>query len=38
MTDNNRTGIHITPDTGECCWGGEIMDHNDAILGMLQLE
>jgi len=38
MTENSRSGIGITPQTGECCWGGEVMDDNDAILCMLQLE
>ncbi len=37
-TENSRSGIRITPQTGECRWGGEVMDDNDAILGMLQLE
>ena len=38
MTENSQSGIKITPQTGECCWGGEVMDDNDAILCMLQLE
>jgi len=37
-TENSKSGIRITPQTGECQWGGEEMDDNDAILGMLQLE
>ena len=38
MTENSQSGIRITSETGECRWGGEEMDDNDAILGMLQLE
>ena len=38
MTENSRSGIKITSQTGECCWGGEVMDDNDAILCMFQLE
>ncbi len=38
ITENARCGIHVTPETGECRWGGEVMDDNDAILCMLQLE
>jgi len=37
-TENSKFGLHITPQTGECRWGGEMMDDNDAILCMLQLE
>jgi len=37
-TKNKRAGLNITPQTGECEWGGEVMDDNDAILCMLQLE
>ncbi len=37
-TENARSGIHITPQTGECCWDGQAMDDNDAMLCMLQLE
>jgi len=37
MTENNDLGIRITPQTGECCWGGEKMDDHDAMLCMLQL-
>ncbi len=37
-TQNSQSGVRITPQTGECRWGGEEMDDNDAILGMLQLE
>jgi hypothetical protein len=35
---NRRSGLHITPQTGECQWGGERMDDDLAILCMLQLE
>jgi len=35
---NRRSGLHITPETGECCWEGERMDDDLAILCMLQLE
>jgi hypothetical protein len=38
MTQNNRSGIKITPKTGKCEWGGEIMDDNDAIQCLLQLD
>ncbi len=38
MTQNHRSGIRITPTTGKCEWGGEVMDDNDAILCLLQLE
>jgi len=38
MTRNSQSGIRITPQTGECQWGGEVMHDNDAILCMLQLE
>ncbi|MFC1775877.1 DUF222 domain-containing protein [Pseudomonadota bacterium] len=38
MTANTRSGIHITPQTGECRWEGEQMDDDLAILCMLQLE
>jgi hypothetical protein len=37
-TQNSRSGLHITPRTGECRWGGEQMDDDLAILCMLQLE
>ena len=37
-TQNSRSGLRITPETGKCRWGGEVMDDNDAILCMLQLE
>lgn len=37
-TMNWRSGLQITPDTGECRWGGERMDDDMAILCMLQLE
>ena len=37
-TENSKSGLRITPQTGECRWGGEVMDDNDAILCMLQLE
>ena len=37
-TENSQCGIRITPETGKCHWGGEVMDDNDAILCMLQLE
>jgi len=36
--ENGRRGIRIMPETGECRWGGEVMDDNHAVLGMLQLE
>jgi hypothetical protein len=35
---NSQFGLHITHQTGRCRWGGEAMDDNDAVLGMLQLE
>jgi len=38
ITENGRCGIQVTSKTGECRWGGEVMDDNDAILCMLQLE
>jgi hypothetical protein len=38
MTANDRSGIKITTQTGECRWGGEKMDDDLAILCMLQLE
>jgi hypothetical protein len=38
MTENDRSGIRITPKTGECRWGGEKMDDDLAVLCMLQLE
>jgi hypothetical protein len=38
MAENSRCGVRVTPKTGECRWGGEVMDDNDAILCMLQLE
>jgi len=38
MTENDRRDVQVTPETGECRWGGEVMDDNDAILCMLQLE
>ena len=37
-SENRRSGLRITPQTGECQWGGERMDDDLAILGMLQLE
>jgi len=37
-TTNDRNGIQITPDTGECLWDGQAMDDNDAMTCMLQLE
>jgi len=37
-TQNDHLGIKITPQTGECRWGGEQMDDDLAILCMLQLE
>ena len=37
-THNSQSGLNITPQTGECEWGGEVMHDNDAILCMLQLE
>jgi len=38
ITQNGRSNIDITPQTGECLWGGEQMDDDLAILCMLQLE
>jgi hypothetical protein len=38
MTEHDRSGIHITRNTGRCRWQGERMDDDLAILGMLQLE
>jgi hypothetical protein len=35
---NRRSGLGITPETGECCWQGERMDDDMAVLCMLQLE
>ncbi len=37
-TKNSQSGLCITPQTGECHWGGEQMDDDLAILCMLQLE
>ena len=37
-TKNSKSGLRITPQTGECQWGGEQMDDDMAILCMLQLE
>ncbi len=37
-TQNSQSGIHVTPQTGECLWGGERMDDDHAVLCMLQLE
>ena len=37
-TANRRSGLHITPETGECRWQGEKMDDDLAILCMLQSE
>jgi len=37
-TQNDRSGIEITPQTAECLWGGEQMDDDLAILCMLQLD
>jgi hypothetical protein len=34
---NRRSGIHITHKSGECQWGGEQMDDDLAVLGLLQL-
>jgi len=38
QTANLRSGLHITSATGECCWQGEKMDDDLAVLCMLQLE
>jgi hypothetical protein len=38
MTENKRSGIRVTPQTGECRWSGERMDDDLATLCMLQLE
>jgi hypothetical protein len=38
ITQNDHSGIKITPQTGECQWDGEQMDDDLAILCMLQLE
>lgn len=35
---NRKSGLDITPETGECCWKGERMDDDTAVLCMLQLE
>jgi len=35
---NDKSGLKITSQTGECRWGGEQMDDDLAILCMLQLE
>ena len=37
-TKNGQSGLRITPETGECRWGGEQMDDDLAILCMFQLE
>ncbi len=37
-TQNDRCGIRVTPKTGECRWGGEVMDDVLAVMGMVQLE
>ncbi len=37
-TQNDRSGLQITTQTGECRWGGEQMDDDLAILCLLQLE
>ena len=38
ITENTQQDIHVTPETGECRWGGEAMDDDMAVLCMLQLE
>jgi len=38
MTANHRSGINITPRTGECWWLGERMDDDMAVDGLLQRE
>jgi hypothetical protein len=38
MKENARNGIEVTPETGECHWGGEVMDHEMAVGCMLQME
>ena len=38
MAANRRSGIHITPRTGECRWLGERMDDGLAVDGLLQRE
>jgi hypothetical protein len=35
---NRQSGLDITPATGKCCWKGEKMDDDLAVLCMLQLE
>lgn len=37
-TENTRSGVNISPETGACQWGGEQLDDDLAILCMLQLE
>jgi len=37
-TLNDRAGVGISPQTGECRWGGEQMDDDLAVLCLLQLE
>jgi hypothetical protein len=37
-TRNSQSGLNITPQTGECEWGGEVMNDNEAVFCMLQLE
>ncbi len=37
-TENAQSGVQISPDTGKCCWGGEQMDDDLAVLCLLQLE
>jgi hypothetical protein len=36
MTENTRSGIHITRETGKSLWQGESMDDDLAVLGMSQ--
>jgi hypothetical protein len=36
--ENSRAGVQINADTGKCRWQGEKMDHDLAIMCMLQLE
>ena len=38
FAEHGRSGIHITPRTGECLWEGEHMDDDLTVSGLLQME
>lgn len=38
VQENMKNGLNIDAKTGECHWGGERMDDNDALHAMWQLE